>query len=803
MKKLLLTTLLFSSTTTFAAPFVVKDIRIDGVAADNKPAVMAQLPVKVGQTITDRDIANVVRTLYLNGSFANVQASQEGNTLVVNVTERAVISSLEFSGNDSIPKDALQQNLDANNIKQGSLLNREKLDAFSTELVNYYHSIGFYNAKVHFNVDTVNGNQANVKLEIEEGDRALVKQINFVGNKSFDSDTLLEQMEIQPDVSWWNFFASSKLDQQKFQKDLQALKTFYLNHGYPKFNITDVKTDVSEDKKDINITIDVSEGDKYEVSGVRIVGDTAGLSDEMQPLLKKIYVGELFNGDNAKDVEDGIKNILGNHSYAAAQVNLVPEFDEANHKVNLTYVVDAGRRYYVRNILFKGNDASADKTLRQEMRQQEGALYSLSAIQQGKLRLERTGFFETVESSTEMVKGTNDQMDVIYKVKERNTGSINFGIGYGTESGLSYNASVKQDNFLGTGASASLSGTKNDYGMSIALGYNEPYFTKDGVSLGGSIFYDKYDNSKNDDQASYSKTSYGIDTTLGFPVDENNSYYLGLGYAHNKLKDIDPEYHRALYLESIEADSWEFSNDDFDFSLGWVYNSLNRGFFPTQGVKATIGGRVSIPGSDNKYYKLNANIIGYYPLNRANSWVVSGRAGINYANGFGGKKLPFYQYYTAGGIGSLRGFAYGSVGPNALYFNPKTCGNTAVIKNKINVDPDCYNIKDDDVVGGNVMGTASVELIMPTPFVSDKNQNSVRTSLFVDAASVWDTHWDKSFPLKGVPDYSDPSRIRASAGISFQWQSPIGPLVFSYAKPIKKYDGDDVEQFQFSIGGSF
>src|SRR5699024_5009915 len=193
----------------------------------------------------------------------------------------------------------------------------------------------------------------------------------------------------------------------------------------------------------------------------------------------------------------------------------------------------------------------------------------------------------------------------------------------------------------------------------------------------------------------------------------NNSYYLGLGYAHNKLKDIDPEYHRALYLESIEADSWEFSNDDFDFSLGWVYNSLNRGFFPTQGVKATIGGRVSIPGSDNKYYKLNANIIGYYPLNRANSWVVSGRAGINYANGFGGKKLPFYQCYTAGGIGSLRGFAYGSVGPNALYFNPKTCGNTAVIKNKINVDPDCYNIKDDDVVGGNVMGTASVELIMP------------------------------------------------------------------------------------------
>ena len=802
MKKLLLTSLLFSSTATFAAPFVVKDIRIDGVSEGNKNSIMATLPIKVGQRVTDKDISSLVRTLYLSNNFTNVQASQEGNTLVLHIAEKAVINSFEFSGNESIPKEALQDNLNANDIKAGSLLNRDKLDAFKIELENYYHSVGFYNAKIDFDIEQIASNQVNVKMKIDEGDRALVKEINFKGNHAFDSDTLLDQMEIQPDVAWWNFFSSSKLDQQKFQNDLQAIKTFYLNKGYPKFNITDVKTTVSDDKKDIFITIDVSEGDKYTVSDVRIVGDTAGLMPQMQPLLQKVYVNELFNGDNAKDVENGIKNILGNNSYAAAQVNLVPEFDEETKQVKLTYVVDAGRRYYVRRILFQGNDASADKTLRQEMRQQEGALYSLAAIQQGKLRLERTGFFDTVDSTTEMVKGTNDQMDVIYKVKERNTGSINFGIGYGTESGLSYNASVKQDNFLGTGASASISGTKNDYGMSLALGYNEPYFTKDGVSLGGNIYFDKYDNSKNDAQASYSKTSYGIDLTLGFPVNENNSYYIGLGYAHNKLKDIEPEYHRALYLESINKDSWEFSNHDFDFSLGWGYNSLNRGFFPTEGVKANISGKISIPGSDNKYYKLNAGIVGYYPLSRSHEWVLSGRTSINYANGFGGKKLPFYQYYTAGGIGSLRGFSYGAVGPNALYMDKKSECNP----NEVSTNFRCYGKPDDDVVGGNAMATASIELIMPTPFVSDKSQNSVRTSLFVDAASVWDTHWDKNLPKKEkrpMPDYSDPSRVRASAGISFQWQSPLGPLVFSYAKPIKKYDGDDIEQFQFSIGGSF
>ncbi|MFC0309154.1 outer membrane protein assembly factor BamA [Gallibacterium trehalosifermentans] len=803
MKKILLTSLLFSSTISFAAPFVVKDIRLDGISEGNKGAILARLPVKVGQTITDRDISDLVRALYLNGSFSNVQASREGNTLVIHIAEHAVINSLDFSGNDSIPKDALQENLNANNIKKGSLLNREKLNAFRDELINYYHSIGFYNAQVDFAVDQVSSNQADVKLNIIEGERALVKEINFVGNQAFDRKTLLEQMEIQPDTSWWNFFASSKLDQQKFQNDLQALKTFYLNKGYPKFNITDVKTKVSDDKKDIAITIDLFEGEQYKVSGARVVGDTAGLMPQIEPLLKKIYVGELFNGDNAKDVEESIKQILGDNSYAAPQVNLVPEFDEEKHEVNLTYVVDAGHRYYVRNILFKGNDSSADKTLRQEMRQQEGSLYSLAAIQQGKLRLERTGFFETVDSFTEMVKGTNDQMDVIYKVKERNTGSINFGIGYGTESGFSYNASVKQDNFLGTGASASLSGTRNDYGMSIALGYNEPYFTKDGVSLGGNVYYEKYDNSKNNNQASYSKTSYGIDATLGFPVNENNSYYLGLGYAHNKLKDIQPEYQRALYLQSIKANSWEFSNHDFDFSFGWGYNSLNRGFFPTQGVKANIGGRISIPGSDNKYYKLNASVIGYYPLNRAETWVISGKASLNYANGFGGKKLPFYQYYTAGGIGSLRGFSYGSVGPNAFYLTkdaPNGCLNGA-----IHNEFECYmNGESTDIIGGNAMATTSIELIVPTPFVSDKSQTTVRTSLFVDAASVWNTKWDKELSKRyDVVDYSDPSRVRASAGISFQWQSPIGPLVFSYAKPIKKYEGDDVEQFQFSIGGSF
>ena len=288
--------------------------------------------------------------------------------------------------------------------------------------------------------------------------------------------------------------------------------------------------------------------------------------------------------------------------------------------------------------------------------------------------------------------------------------------------------------------------------------------------------------------ASYKRTTYGVNLTLGFPVNENNSYYIGTGYAYNKLKNVSPEYTRELYYNSMEFENWTFKTHDFTVSAGWIYNSLNRGYFPTKGVKATVGGTVTTPGSDNRFYKLSSEIQAYYPLDREQNWVLAGKASAAYANGLNGKRLPFYQLYNLGGIGTIRGFSYGGFGPQAIYKDSQ--GN--------------YTISN-DVIGGNAMATASMELIVPTPFVADKNQNSVRTSLFVDAASLWNTKWsdvDKAkFP--SAPDYGDPSRIRASAGVAFQWQSPIGPLVFSYAKPIKKYEEDDVEQFQFSIGGTF
>ncbi|EXI62067.1 outer membrane protein assembly complex, YaeT protein [Mannheimia granulomatis] len=791
MKKLLLSSLLIANGVV-AAPFVVKDIRVEGVQPTTGAAIISSIPVRVGQTATDTDVSNVVRHLFNQQRFADVRASREGNTLVIKVAEKPIIGKLDIEGNKAVPKDALEQNLKANLINQGEIFDAAKLEAFKQSLLDYYRSAGRYEAKIDTVVTNNNEGGVNVKLVIDEGEVAKAKTIKFEGNQAFSENELLDHLSIQPDVSWWNIFESSKFEQTTHQKDLETLRDFYLNRGYAKFALQDTDVQFNDNKTEVYLTYKLNEGLPYHVSEMRIVGNTANMDAEMNKLLKDFKPGQLFRKSDLTHIEEEIKQILGDAGYGSAKVDIYPQFNDAENSVKISFVVDAGRRIYVRKIRFEGNDVTADSTLRREMRQQEGAWLSTNKVSLGKARLERTGFYESVEMSMPNVENTTDQVDVVYKIKERNTGSINFGIGYGTESGISYQAGIKQENFLGMGSTISLNGTRNDYGTSVNLGYTEPYFTKDGVSLGGNIFYEDYDNSKNDNVASYKRQTYGVNGTLGFPVNENNSYYLGLGYTHDKIKNASREYTREKYVKSMNFEIDPNTNyykkikaDDFDFSLGWNYNNLNRGYFPTEGSTASINGKITIPGSDNKYYRVSADFRNYFPLNREHKWVISSKAGIAYTNGFGGKEVPFYQLYSAGGIGTLRGFAYGAIGPQAIYYKDGSFSN-----------------RNGDVIGGNALATASLELITPTPFVSEKYQHHVRTSLFVDAASAWNTKWKKDeYPM--LPNYGDFKRVRASAGIAFQWMSPIGPLSFSYAKPIRKYEGDEIEQFQFNIGSSF
>ncbi|MBW3694358.1 outer membrane protein assembly factor BamA [Vibrio sp. T187] len=801
IKQILFASLLATSVAANGAQnFVVQDIKIEGLQRVALGAALLKMPVRIGDEVDQQDVAEIIRALYASGNFEDVKVLRDEGVLVVQVKERPTIASISFSGNKAIKEEQLQQNLDASGIREGEALDRTTLSNIEKGLEDFYYSVGKYNATVKAVVTPLPRNRSDLKFVFTEGVSAKIQQINFIGNKVFSDEELLSRFNLNVDVAWWNFLADEKYQKQVLAGDIEGLKSYYLDRGYLKFKVDSTQVAISPDKKGVYITLGLDEGEAYTVKDVNFRGELIGKKEQFESMVP-FEEGDTYNGSQVTSLEENVKRVLGESGYAYPQVRTIPEFDDETKEVSLVINVEAGSRIYVRDIRFTGNNSTKDEVLRRDMLQMEGSWLNSKSIELSKNRLNRLGFFETVDVQTVRVPGSDDQVDLVYNVKEANSGSINFGVGYGTESGVSFQVGLQQDNFAGSGNRVGISAMMNDYQKNVSLDYRDPYWTLDGVSLGGKIFYNTFEASEAG-IVDYTNESYGTSLTWGFPVDELNRIELGVGYTHNKISNLDSYVQIDQFLCSLnECGTDTLAVNDFDVNISWTRNNLNRGFFPTEGNHQRAFYKMTVPGSDVKYFKAQYDVRHYIPLTKKHEFTLLMRGRLGYGNGYGqtdgnDNLFPFYENYYAGGFTTLRGFGSNSAGPKAVY--SENVGN----------NPN-HTTATDDSVGGNAVALASVELIVPTPFASDEARSQIRTSIFFDMASVWDTE----FVYQGdgavdsgsnyYYDYSDPTNYRASYGAALQWMSPMGPLVFSVAKPTKIYDGDDEEFFTFTIGRTF
>jgi outer membrane protein insertion porin family len=822
IKKLALAVLLGSLGTSVQAAddFQVEDIQVKGLQRVALGAALTHIPFNVGDNLNEFRVSQSIKALYKSGHFSDVVVSRDANAVIYRVRERATISAITFDGNKDLKEEQLTESLDGSDIRVGETLDMTVISGLEVGLEDFYHSVGKYNADVKANVTHLPRNRVNIDFVFKEGDAAAIEQINIVGNEKFSDTELLERIELTYDSPWWDFMAQDRYQKQTLQGDMETIKSYYLDRGYLQYKVDSTQVSMTPNKEAVYITLNVTEGEIYTVSEVDFIGDMAGFEKTIRAITP-IKTEELYNGALVTYSEELVSKFLGRYGYAYPKVVTIPEIDEENKTVKLVLSVDPGKRVYVNRINFKGNNVTSESVLRREMRQMEGAWLSNNLVEGSKAWLQRLPYMETVEFQTNQLPGEDDLVDIDFVVKEQPSGSFTAGIGYGSTTQLSLNAGIQQNNFLGTGNRLGFSINTSSYSKSANVSYTDPYFTVDGVSLGGNLFYQEFD-AGNANLVEYNNKTYGAGITLGFPINEYVRLSFGAGYKNNGITRLESyeqiQKFYELYSDPDDPDGG-LNFENFDVNAAISRSTLNRGTFPTAGSQQSLSYKMTTPNSDVNYFKINLDTKWYFPLTQDQRWTVLAKFQLGYGNGYGSVEgndqvLPFWENFRAGGSGTLRGFESNIVGPRAIYRRPTSIPGTP---DSVGSNGGCCLGPDHDFiqtsrrsVGGNAIAIAGLELIVPTPFLDEGFSNSVRTSIFIDAGNVWDTEFDlnsykdlNSIEREKIADYSDAGRYRASAGLSVQWLSPMGPMIFSFAKTLKEIESDDTEFFSFNIGQTF
>nr|WP_315277214.1 outer membrane protein assembly factor BamA [uncultured Acinetobacter sp.] len=790
-----------------ADEFIARDIKIDGLVRLTPANVYGMIPVNSGDRVNEAVLANAIRSLYATGLFDDIQASREADTLVFKVVERPIISKVEFKGNKLIPKEALEDGLKKMGVAEGEVLKKSALQTLESELEQQYMQQGRYDADVRVITTARPNNRVDLTVEFVEGKAAKVVDINIIGNTVFKESDIKQAFAVK-ESSWSSIVTrNDRYAREKMAASLEALRALYLNKGYINFNITNSSLNLSEDKKHIFVEVSVDEGEQFKFGESKFLGDALYKPEELTAL--KIYKdGETYSQEKVNAVKQLLLRKYGNAGYYYAEVNIVPQIDKETKLVDLNYYINPGQQVTVRRINFAGNSKTADEVLRREMRQMEGALASNEKIDLSKVRLERTGFFKTVDVKPVRIPNVPDQIDLNVNVEEQHSGTSTLAVGFSQSGGVTFQAGLSQTNFLGTGNAVSIdlsrSQTQDYYNLSVT----DPYFTIDGVRRGYNMYYRKTKLDDNYNVNKYVTDSFGGGINFGYPIDENQSISAGLNIDQTEVTTGNrvSTYIRDYLLENggkeIGSSNYCIDNNDpcgtklkadrfsgdyltYNLNLGWSYNTLNRPIFPTNGMSHRVNAEIALPGSDVEFQKVTYDAQAYFPL--GHDFVLRGYSKLGFGN-----DLPFYKNFYAGGYGSVRGYDNSTLGPkyDSVYAEHNSLEN--------------FDLEE---VGGNALVRFGTELALPVPFKGDWTRQ-VRPVVFAEGAQVFDTQCDVSSSAdlrKYCKDnYGfDFGEMRYSVGVGFTWITMIGPLSLSYAYPLNDKQGDDTKNIQFEIGRTF
>lgn len=744
-------------------PFVVQDIRVEGIQRTEPGTIFNYLPVKVGETMDDEKATQAIKSLYATGFFKDVRIEEDNGILVVLVQERSAIASISFDGNKSFPSDKMLEGLKQIGLSEGLIFDRSMLDRAEQEIKRQYLAQGKYAATVKTIASPLERNRVAIRFDIEEGAVTKIRSINVVGNRDFEDEVLLEQFKLTTPnwLSWWN--KDDQYSKQKLTADLESLRSFYMNQGYLEFNVDSTQVSITPDKRDIYITVNITEGAKYKVSEIKMAGEM--LLPEAEALsLITVQAGEFFNRQKVTESSKAISDRLGNDGYAFANVNAVPAVDKNNHTVGFTFFIDPGRRVYVRRINLTGNTRTRDEVLRREMRQLESAWYGADKITRSKQRLERLQFFEDVNIETPAVSGTTDQVDLNINVTEKSTGSIQFGAGLSSSEGVIFGVTVNQNNFLGTGNRVSAQVNTGDINTTYSLSYTDPYFTPDGISRGFDVYRRDVDTTSLD-IASYKSSSYGLGVRFGMPLNERDSVSAGLTFDNTEV-ELDENSPLRFQRYCGSANNNGCSNNSLLLNLGWAHDTRDNVLFPNSGVLQKITSEIGLPGLDLEYYKLEYKHSWFRPIGKNVTLMLNGE--IGYADSYGDRDFPFFKNFYVGGVNSVRGYETSAIGPRET-------------------DPQSG---EDFAVGGTKRLLGSAEIYFPVPGMKDSKQ--FRLSTFLDAGSVYGD--EESISL---------DELRYSTGLGVSWYSPFGPIKLVFAKALNEQEGDKTQVLQFQLGTQF